>query len=68
MVDQLADFLGAHGSEILSAVLGMLGGALISIPITVKVTRNAMSGKSTQSNQRGARAGGDMVGRDKISN
>jgi uncharacterized membrane protein len=64
----MIEFFNAHASEILSAIAGAIGGALISIPITIKVTRtSSVKGSSTTINQRGARAKGDMVGRDKIS-
>lgn len=62
------NFLTAHASEILSAVLGFLGGALVSIPITVRITKGNMSGSSSKANLSGAKAGGDVVGRDKTSN
>lgn len=62
------DFLSTHASEIISAVLGFVGGALVSIPITVRVTKGNMSGSSSNANLSGTKAGGDVVGRDKISN
>lgn len=63
----MADFFATHASEIWSALAGLVAGAAISIPITVRTTRRSMSGNSTRSDQSGARSGGDIVGRDKIS-
>jgi hypothetical protein len=64
--DRLANFVSTHASEIWSAIVGAIAGATVSIPITIRVTRNSMSGSATRSNQSGARARGDVVGRDKI--
>ncbi len=61
------DFIANHASEIISAILGFLGGALVSIPITISITKGNMSGSSSSVNMSGAKAGGDVVGRDKIS-
>jgi uncharacterized membrane protein len=61
----LASFLSSHFGEILSAIIGAILGATVSIPITIRVARNSMRGESTHSDQRGAFAGGDVVGRDK---
>ncbi|MBK9003919.1 MAG: hypothetical protein IPM67_10715 [Sphingomonadales bacterium] len=63
----MTDFLASHLSEIVSAVLGFIGGALVSIPITVRITKGNMSGSSSSANMSGVKAGGDVVGRDKIS-
>lgn len=60
------DFLSAYAPEIWAAIIGVIGGAAVSIPITVRVTRNSMGGSSTNVNQSGARSGGDMIGRDKV--
>lgn len=62
----MANFLSAHASEIWAAIIGAIGGASVSIPITIRATRNSMSGSSTHTNQTNARAKGDVVGRDKI--
>lgn len=62
----MTDFIMAHLSEIWSAIIGAIAGATVSIPITIRVTRNSMSGSSTHTNQSGVRARGDVVGRDKI--
>lgn len=61
----MASFLQAHGSEILSALLGAIAGAAISIPVTIRVTKNSRLSNITRSNQSRATAGGDIVGRDK---
>lgn len=60
------EFVSAHAQEIWAAVLGAIAGATVSIPITVRITRNSMNGSSTKVNQSGARSGRDMIGRDKI--
>jgi hypothetical protein len=62
------DLVTNHASEIISAFLGFIGGALISVPITIRVTRRNMSGSSSNVKLSGVSAGGDVVGRDKISN
>lgn len=63
----MGQFLSTHASELWSAVLGAIGGAMLSIPITIRVTRNSVSSDVNTSNQRGAKAKGDIVGRDKIT-
>ena len=63
----MADFFASHASEIWSVIAGVIVGAGVSIPITVRVTRNSMSGGATRSDQSGAVSLGDIVGRDKIS-
>jgi uncharacterized membrane protein len=63
----MSAFLSTHASELWSALLGAIGGAMLSIPITIKITRNSVSSDVNTSNQRGAKSKGDIVGRDKIS-
>ena len=63
----MSEFFSAHLGEILSAIGGAVAGTAISVPITLRISRTTLSGGAVQSNQRGARAGGDVVGRDKIS-
>ena len=60
-------FLNAHASQIWSFVVGAISGATISIPITVRVIRVSAAAGANVTNQQGAKAGGDVVGRDKIS-
>jgi hypothetical protein len=55
-------FLSAHLSEFLSFIAGMVGGSLI----TLKVTRAHRADRhGSVVDQTRARAGGDIVGRDK---
>jgi hypothetical protein len=65
-VSDLVSFLNAHSNEIIAAVSGALAGATVSAVVTVKVMRARLSGGSNLVNQRGATAGGDNIGRDKI--
>jgi hypothetical protein len=50
-------------SEIISGIVGVLLGA----GITFQVTKNRLGKNASQVNQSAARAGGDVVGRDKNS-
>lgn len=53
-----------HVSEIISFLAGLGGGSLL----TLRITRHQRaSGDGTISDQRRARAGGDVIGRDKVS-
>ncbi len=62
------DIITPYLSEIISAILGIISGAAISVPITVKFCSTKASGSATVIDQRGAEANGDIVGRDKTSN
>lgn len=62
------ELISTYLSEIVAAIIGAIGGAAISVPITIRVQSRKSSGESTQSNQKNARAGGDIVGRDKTTN
>lgn len=62
------EIITSYLSEIVAAVAGMIAGAAISIPITIRVQSRKSSGNSTQTDQRNASAGGDIVGRDKTVN
>ena len=63
----MINFLSAHAKEIWAAILGAIAGAGISIPITVRMTRDSVSGRSNHASQSRASAGGDVVGRDKTT-
>lgn len=60
----MLDLLKDHASEIISFLAGLGGGSLL----TLRLTRHQRAaGRGTISDQRRARAGGDVVGRDKVS-
>lgn len=52
-----------HMAEIISFLGGLAGGALVTLHIT---REQRAAGQAAISDQRSARAGGDVVGRDKI--
>jgi hypothetical protein len=59
------ELLKEHASEIISFLAGLGGGSLL----TLRLTRHQRAtGYGTISDQRRANAGGDVVGRDKVSN
>ena len=61
----MLELLKEHASEIISFLAGLGGGSLL----TLRLTRHQRAtGSGTISDQRGARAGADVVGRDKVSN
>ena len=61
----MLDLLKAHLSEIVSFLAGLVGGSFL----TLRITRDQRAaGRATISDQRRARAGGDIVGRDKLTN
>lgn len=61
----MLDLLKEHATEITSFLAGLAGGSFL----TLRFTRDQRAaGRSTISDQRRARAGGDIVGRDKVSN
>ena len=51
--------------EIIIALLGIVAGASISIPITIKIVKSKFSDTNTVV-QKDIKANGDVVGRDKI--
>jgi hypothetical protein len=60
--------LGQYASEIWSFIVGLVGGGAAGSLITLKLTRHtAASGHGSAADQSGARAGADVVGRDKIT-
>lgn len=50
-------------SEIVSFVVGALGGAAV----TFSLTRNSIKGEGVITDQSKSKAGGDVVGRDKVT-
>lgn len=58
-----------HVSEIISLVVGFMTGAGAGSFVTFKMTKKSMSGQADRGgnsvNQAGAKASGDIVGRDK---
>jgi hypothetical protein len=64
----MAQFLSQHFSEILSFIGGLVTGGAGGSLLTLRIKReNRVSGHGTMTNQSGASAGGDIVGRDKVS-
>ncbi len=61
----MLDLLKEHASEIISFLAGLGGGSLLTLRLTR--TQRAI-GHGAISDQRRARAGGDVVGRDKVTN
>lgn len=57
--------LQEHLPEIVSFLGGLAGGALLTLRIT---REQRAAGQAAISDQRRARAGGDIVGRDKLTN
>lgn len=55
-------------NELISALIGGIIGAGVSIPLTVRMMNRRASDEGTVSDQRGASAGGDIAGRDHNSN
>jgi hypothetical protein len=63
------DLISKYGSEIMSFLVGALGGGALGSLITLRVTgRNQASGSASLVDQSNATAGGDIVGRDQRSN
>ena len=61
----MLELLKDHASEIISFLAGLGSGSLL----TLRVTRHQRAtGSGAISDQRGARAGADVVGRDKVTN
>jgi hypothetical protein len=65
----MLDFFGRHMSEIVSFVIGLIGGGTAGSILTVKFSGKNISSTDhgTSVDQRSASAGGDIVGRDKRS-
>jgi hypothetical protein len=64
----MADFIGKYASEILTFVVGLLGGGTVGSLITLRfVQRNRAGRHGSVVDQSSSRAGGDIVGRDKTT-
>ena len=65
----MGEIFAHYASEIWSFVAGLAGGGTVGSLLTIRYMRKQVkaSGGATVTDQSGARAGGDMVGRDKIS-
>ncbi|MEQ1521460.1 MAG: hypothetical protein ABL936_09350 [Aestuariivirga sp.] len=61
-MDSIATFLTENWKIILTALIAVVGGGFIW-----KYVSQKLSGSGSISNQSGAKAGGDIVGRDKIT-
>jgi hypothetical protein len=60
----MLDVIKEHLTEIISFLAGVAGGSFL----TLRITRDQRAaGRATISDQRRARAGGDIVGRDKLA-
>ena len=60
----MLDVIKEHLTEIISFLAGVAGGSFL----TLRITRDQRAaGRATISDQRRARAGGDIVGRDKLT-
>jgi hypothetical protein len=57
------EFIEPHISEAISFFAGATCGSLL----TLRITRRQRLSNSTLADQRGAQAGGDVVGRDKLT-
>jgi hypothetical protein len=60
----MLDLLKEHASEIASFIAGLAGGSFLTLRFTHS---QRAAGQATISDQRRARAGGDIVGRDKVT-
>ena len=65
----MGETFARYASEIWSFVAGLIGGGTIGSLFTIRYMRQQVKakGQATVTDQSGARAGGDVVGRDKIS-
>lgn len=62
----MPDFFSQHSSEIWSFIGGLVGGGIGGSLLTLRITRqNRIGSGGSIVDQGGARAGGDIVGRDK---
>ena len=65
----VTEFLTAHFSEIVSLLIGLIGGGTIGSLITFKVIGGqSVSDGGSNVNQSGSKAGGDIIGGNKSSN
>lgn len=64
----MGQFLSEHFTEILSFVGGLFTGGVGGSLVTLQIKREKrVSGRGSMVDQGGASAGGDIVGRDKVS-
>jgi hypothetical protein len=64
----MGEILTHYGSEIWSFILGLIGGGACGSLITFRITRHTRAtDNATAVDQSRASAGGDLVGRDKIT-
>jgi len=62
----VVDFLMNHAKEIGTLIAGLIAGGAGGSWLTFRFSRkNQLSGRGSITDQSGARAGGDIVGRDK---
>ena len=61
------DFISKYAAEIWSFIAGLAGGAAGGSFLTLKLTKNSVGRDANSVNQSSAKAGGDIVGRDKRS-
>jgi hypothetical protein len=64
----MGQFLSGHSSEILTFIGGLFTGGVGGSLLTLHIKREKrVSGRGSMADQGGASAGGDIVGRDKVS-
>lgn len=64
----MAQFYSQYASEVWSFIGGLIGGGLGGSFLTLRFSRTSRaSGESVVADQRSTKAGGDVVGRDKIT-
>jgi hypothetical protein len=61
----MGEFLLHHASEIWTFIAGLVAGGIGGSLITLRITRQRVSGRGSITDQSGSAAGGDIVGRDK---
>ena len=61
-MQELGKFISEHWTAIAAALVAIIGGGLV-----FRFRSNRQSGRSNYVDQRNANAGGDIVGRDKVT-